>query len=173
MAKYYGAGKIIVTGRNEQSLKSLLTLGADEIVSVNQDDEAFTKEIKHLHHDTPIDVILDYLWGHTAELLLSCLRGNGSFTHTTRFVSIGAITGDIIRLSAENLRSVDLQLSGSGLGSWSKEEVQELFTDILPTAFKLAAEKKLVVNTVQVNLKDIEKLWNMEVPAGARLVVTM
>ncbi len=39
VAKHYGAGKIIVTGRNEQTLQSLLTLGADEIVSIKQHDE--------------------------------------------------------------------------------------------------------------------------------------
>ena len=30
IAKYYGAGKVIVTGRNENSLKALSALGADE-----------------------------------------------------------------------------------------------------------------------------------------------
>lgn len=173
MAKYYGAGKVVATGRNAQSLQSLLQLGADEIVSLKQDDEAIISQIKDIHSLTPIDVIIDYLWGHTAELILSCLKGKGAFTRTTRFVSIGAVTGDIIRLSAENLRSVDLRLSGSGLGSWSMQEVGELFTDILPTAFKLAAANKLVVPTIQVNLKDIEKLWDMDVPDGVRLVVTM
>ncbi|MGH2563206.1 MAG: hypothetical protein ACRDE8_09780 [Ginsengibacter sp.] len=95
------------------------------------------------------------------------------FTNKTRFVSIGAVTGDLIQLSAENLRSVDLQLSGSGLGSWTREEVKELLEDIIPTAFKLAAQNKLVVDTVSVDLKDIEKLWNMEVPDGKRLVVAI
>lgn len=39
--------------------------------------------------------------------------------------------------------------------------------------FQLAAENKLKVETVNVNLKDIEKLWNMEMPDGKRLVVIM
>lgn len=173
VAKHYGAKKIIVTGRNEQSLQSLLALGANEIVSLKQNDEAFVAQIKNIHNNTPIDVIIDYLWGHTAELILSSLKGKGMFTHKTRFVSIGAVTGDLIQLSAENLRSVDLQLSGSGLGSWKRAEVKELLEDILPTAFKLAVQNKLVVDTVSVNLKDIEKLWNMDVPDGKRLVVTI
>ena len=41
IAKHYGAKKIIVTGRNEDSLQALLALGADEIVSVKQDDDTF------------------------------------------------------------------------------------------------------------------------------------
>ena len=171
IAKHYGAQKIMVTGRNEQSLQSLLTLGADEIVSVKQNDEAFVAQIKKIHSNTPIDVIIDYLWGHTAELILSALQGRGSFTHKTRFVSIGSVTGDIIQLSAENLRSVDLQLSGSGLGSWTKDQMQKLFGEILPEMFQLAANKKLEVDATSVSLKDIERLWDMDMPDGKRLVV--
>ena len=173
IAKRYGAQKIIVTGRNEQSLQFLLTLGADEIISVKQDDEAFMAQIKNIHSNTPIDVIIDYLWGHTAELILSALKGRGSFTHKTRFVSIGSVTGDIIQLSAENLRSVDLQLSGSGLGSWTKDQMQKLFGEILPEMFQLAANRKLEVDTISISLKDIERLWDMDVPDGKRLVVTI
>lgn len=173
IARHYGARKIIVTGRNEQSLQSLLTLGADEILSVKQDDASFVSRIKAIHAITPIDVIIDYLWGHPAELILSALKGTGAFTHRTRFVSIGSVTGDIIQLSAENLRSVDLQLSGSGLGSWTKDEMKKLFDEILPEMFQLAANKKLEVGTLSVALKDIEKLWDINVPDGKRLVVTI
>lgn len=173
IAKYYGAKKIIVTGRNEQTLRSLTALGADEIISIKQDDDTFVAKIKEIHSNTPVDIIIDYLWGHTAELILAALKGNGSFTHKTRFVSIGAVTGDKIQLSAENLRSVDLQLSGSGLGSWSKEEMKKLFSEIIPSMFQLAADNKLKVDIEKVSLADIEKLWDMEMPEGKRLVVTI
>jgi NADPH:quinone reductase-like Zn-dependent oxidoreductase len=173
IAKHYGAKKIIVTGRNEETLKSLLALGADEIVSIKQDDEQFIAQLKEIHNNTPIDIIIDYLWGHTAELILSSLKGKGLFTHKVRFVSVGAVTGEKIQLSAENLRSVDLQLSGSGLGSWTKDEMQQLFSEIFPEMFQLAADNKLKVETEKVSLTDIEKLWDMEVPDGKRLVVTM
>lgn len=171
VAKHYGAKKIIVTGRNEQSLQVLLLLGADEIVSVKQSDEDFIKQIKAIHESTPIDVILDYLWGHTAELILSCLKGTGSFTHKTRFVSIGSVTGDIVQLSAQNLRSVDLHLTGSGLGSWTRDQTKTLLSHILPEMFNLAANGKLIVDTVTVELKDIESIWNKDVSDGKRLVV--
>lgn len=138
IAKHYGAKKVIVTGRNPQSLNELLSLGADEIVSVLQDDEQFKKQLAAIHTQTPIDVIIDYLWGHTAEMILACLKGDGSFTNKVRYVSIGSMSGDIIQLSAANLRSVDLQLTGSGLGAWSKNQVGLLFSEILPEMFQLA-----------------------------------
>lgn len=173
IAKHYGAKKIIATGRNEASLQALLALGADEIVSLKQDDDALIAQLKNIHQNTPVDIIIDYLWGHTAALILSVLKGKGSFSHRTRFVSIGAMTGDTIQLSAENLRSTDLQLSGSGLGSWRKDQVKLLFSEILPEMFQLAANNQLIADTHCVTMKDIEKLWEMDVPDGKRLVVTM
>ncbi|EJG02408.1 quinone oxidoreductase family protein [Flavobacterium sp. F52] len=171
IAKHYGAKNIIVTGRNEKSLESLLELGANEIISLKQDDVSFISQLKEIHKNTPIDIVIDYLWGHSAELIFSVLKGNGNFTHKTRYVSVGSMSGDTIQLSAQILRSVDLQLSGSGLGSWSKEEVKLLFSEILPEMFLLASKNILKVNIETVNLSDIEKMWNAEVPDGKRLVV--
>jgi NADPH:quinone reductase-like Zn-dependent oxidoreductase len=171
IARHYGAKWIIATGRNPQSLQELRELGADEIISVQQTDEQFTSRLKQIHQNTPVNVIIDYLWGHTAEMILASLKGSGSFTPRTRFVSVGSITGDLIQLSAANLRSVDIQLSGSGLGSWTKSQVRTLFTEILPEMFQLADEGKLKIETVFVALRDIEKLWDADVPDGKRLVV--
>lgn len=173
IARHYGAKRIIATGRNQGSLNDLISLGADETVSVLEDDESFAGKIKSIHQQTPIDVIIDYLWGTTAELILSCLKGDGSFGNRIRFVSVGSVTGDLIRLSAANLRSVNLELTGSGLGAWSKEQVRSLFTDILPEMFQLAAAGKLKVKTTSVQLASIADLWDLEVPDGQRLVVTI
>ena len=173
IAKYYGAKKVIATGRNPESLNELLALGADEVISVDQPDEAFIAQVKKMHNNTPLDIIIDYLWGHSAELLLAALKGDGSISTRTRFVSVGSVTGDKIQLSAENLRSVDIQLNGSGLGSWTKDQVRQLFSEMLPEMFQLAADGKLHMETTKVNLKDIETLWEMNVPGGQRLVVVM
>jgi NADPH:quinone reductase-like Zn-dependent oxidoreductase len=171
IAKHYGAGRVIATGRNPKSLQELLDLGADEIISVQQSDEQFAAQLREIHQKTPINVIIDYLWGHTAEMILASLKGTGSFTPRTRFVSVGSMTGDLIHLSAANLRSVDLQLSGSGLGSWTNGQVRILFAEILPEMFQLAADGKLKIETVSVKLRDIATLWYADVQDGKRLVV--
>jgi NADPH:quinone reductase-like Zn-dependent oxidoreductase len=173
LAKYYGDKKVIVTGRNSKSLNDLLTLGGDEVVSVLQDDEQFMSQLKAAHAENPIDIIIDYLWGHTAEMILACLKGDGSFTNKIRYVSVGSMAGDVIQLSAANLRSVDLQLTGSGLGAWSKQQVGLVFTEILPEIFQLASEGKLRVETTKVKLADITKLWDLDVADGQRLVVVI
>ena len=171
IAKYYGAKKVIATGRNEQSLKELIALGADEVIPLKQDDESLVAQIKEIHRQTPVDIVIDYLWGHSAELILSALKGNGGFSHRTRFVTVGGMMGDAITLSSSILRGTDIQISGSGLGSWSREEVKMLIAEILPEMFQLAADGKLKIETVSIKLEDIEKAWDMDVEGGKRLVV--
>jgi NADPH:quinone reductase-like Zn-dependent oxidoreductase len=172
LAKYYGARIVIATGRIPESLNELHSLGADETISIT-DEEAFRTELKALHSRTPFDVVIDYLWGQTAEQILNIVRGNGSFTNKVRFVSVGSMTGDIVRLSAAVLRSVDLQLTGSGMGAWSKVQIGKLFSEILPETFSLAAEGKLTVATTKVDWQDGTGFWNAEVPPGRRLVLTL
>lgn len=173
VARLYGAKNIIATGRNEASLQSLLTLGADEVVSLKQPDEDFVAKIKEIHNETPIDIILDYLWGHSIEMLLYALKGNGTFSHKTRLVSVGGMSGDTIQLSSQILRGTDIQISGSGLGSWTKDETRMLFTEIIPEMFQAAVEGKIKIDTETAEIKDVESVWNTEIPAGKRLVLTI
>jgi NADPH:quinone reductase-like Zn-dependent oxidoreductase len=106
-------------------------------------------------------------------MILACLKGDGSFTRRCRYVSVGSMAGDLITLSAANLRSVDLQLTGSGMGAWSKQQVRQMLSEILPEMFALATAGKLTIDTVTVKLENIGELWNMEIPRGHRLVVTI
>lgn len=173
IARLYGAGKIIVTGRNTEALQQLIPLGADELIAITPDDATFTSQLKAIHAQTPVNIVMDYLWGRTAELILHCLKGDGGFTAPIRYVSVGSMAGDHIQLSAAILRSVNLQLSGSGLGSWTKPEVQELFRDILPEMFRLAAEGTLKVPVHTIGMGDTATIWTQEVKNGERLVVTL
>ena len=170
LAKHYGAGKIIATGRDESMRKPLLEIGADEYILTN-DKNDFLEQLKEAHKKTPIDIVIDFLWGQPAEIILNALKGKGSFQNRTRFISVGSMAGENIQLSSSILRSVDLQISGSGMGSWTQEEMQKLFTEILPETFQMAADEKLKIETVTVNLNDIENVWNMNNEGGKRLVI--
>lgn len=171
IARHYGAGKVIATGRNEQTLQELLLLGADEVIPLGQGGEGFTTRVREAHRQSPIDVVVDYLWGASAEGILQALKGDGRASHRTRFVTIGGMTGDTITLSSSILRSTDIQISGSGLGSWSRGEVKQLITDMLPEMFQLAAAGALKIDTLTMPLQDIEKAWDMPVAGGKRLVI--
>jgi NADPH:quinone reductase-like Zn-dependent oxidoreductase len=171
IAKLYGSRKIIVTGRNEESLQALRELGADEVVSLKQEDDDFKQKIKEIHRQTPIDVVLDYIWGHSVEMILSAFKGDGTFSHKTKLVTIGGMSGDTIQLSSQILRGTDIHISGSGLGSWTKEESVRLFTEIIPEMYQAAVEGKIKMETEDVDIKNIETVWNAEIQSGKRLVI--
>ena len=173
VAKHYGAKKIIATGRNAAILDKLKSLGADEVIALTQDDAAITGRLKQIHTETPIDIVIDYTWGHPAELILNALKGGSvsMFTHRVRYVTVGSMAGDKIELSSNILRSSAIEILGSGLGSLSQNDMRLLNTEVLPEMFELAALGKLKTETTIAHLKDIETAWNMDAGAGKRLVV--
>ncbi|MFB6456596.1 zinc-binding alcohol dehydrogenase family protein [Chitinophaga sp. Hz27] len=173
LAKAQGAGKIIAAGRNEAVLETLQELGADETVSLKGSDAEIHARIQHQKSKHPFDVVLDYVWGVPAEILLDVLTGHDlhAVAHRTRYVQIGEMAGPVIRLSAAALRSNSLELYGVGAGSVPKEVLQEAFTCTLPELFQLAAIGKLKIDTAPVKLKDIASAWNSAEQAGKRMVV--
>lgn len=172
IAKYYGAQKVIVTGRNQEILEQLKDLGADNIVTLQQDDTEFISKIKEIHKETPIDIVLDYIWGHPMEMILKALKGGGinSFTHPLKIVTVGDMAGKTITLDSATLRSSDIQILGSGLGSLSKQDIEEFDKEILPEMFQLAAKGKLKIEVTTYPLENIQEAWNSS-EKGKRVVV--
>lgn len=175
VAKHYGASKIIVTGRNADSLEKLIQLDADKIISLKQDDELIIKKLKQINNDSPIDIVIDYLWGHPIELIIKSLLGTGlnPFNRPVRIVSVGDIAEGNINLSSAILRSSAIEILGSGLGSFSQNDMKMFSSQILPEMFQLAADKKLIIETQVEKLPDIETVWNKGIDAGKRLVISM
>lgn len=175
IAKFYGANKVFTTGRNEGSLQKTIALGADQTVSLKQNDEAIIEQLKNLHKAHPIDLVIDYVWGKPIELIISALKGGGlhNFTHKTRIVTVGSMAGENINLSSGVLRSSAIEILGSGFGSLSQKDLKMLSQDILPELFQLAADGKLQMELVVESIKDIESLWTKKIAAGKRLVIAI
>jgi NADPH:quinone reductase-like Zn-dependent oxidoreductase len=173
VAKHYSADKIIVTGRNAESLEKLTQLGADHIISLRQDDETIINALKEINKTSPIDIVIDYLWGHSIELIIKSLKGGGinSFTHPVKIVTVGDMGGENINLSSGTLRSTSIEISGSGFGALSKDDIKKFDTEILPEMFQLAADRKLIIETQVESLENIETAWNQHIGAGKRLVI--
>ncbi|RFS20496.1 zinc-binding alcohol dehydrogenase family protein [Chitinophaga silvatica] len=175
IAKYYGAGKVIATGRNDNALQALKKLGADQVISLEQDDDYIRAQFKALNQESPIDIVIDYLWGHPVELLIDGLKGGGlnQVSHRTRIITVGSMAGENILLTSAALRSSGIEILGSGIGSLSPQAMQELYSKVLPDLFQQAAKGKLKLATITAELKDIETVWNATIPTGKRLVITM
>jgi NADPH:quinone reductase-like Zn-dependent oxidoreductase len=173
LARHFGASTILATGRDPSSLEQLAGLGATEVLSLGQEDSTFVKRIRDLHERSPINVVIDYLWGHPAELILQALKGSGAFTPRIRFVTVGSMAGENITLPSGILRSSAIELLGSGIGSLSKAEMEYFYSRILPEMFLLAAAGDLRLPTETAPLSEIAHAWNKPIDAGKRLVIKM
>jgi NADPH:quinone reductase-like Zn-dependent oxidoreductase len=166
IARYLGAGKVIATGRNRASLEALPELGADVVISLEQSAAALAKLFQH--EMAEVDIVLDYLWGQPAELLLSAIAAQGQHDPSPRlrFVQIGSIAGPTVALPAATLRSTGLELLGSGLGSLPQ---RALLSAVAGVAQALLSGR-LIMEHRRIPLREVEQSWNL--PTADRIVYT-
>jgi NADPH:quinone reductase-like Zn-dependent oxidoreductase len=167
IARYLGAGKVIATGRNRATLEKLAALGADAVIPLEDSAEsmaaAFARGIEG------VDIILDYLWGKPAELLIVAVARQGGHDPAprVRLVQIGSMAGAVVALPAAALRSSGLELMGSGIGSVSIGSLVR----VIGAAARAIVPGKFAIEAEAVPLKDVEATWNAR--AEGRIVYTM
>ncbi|AOI59881.1 quinone oxidoreductase family protein [Burkholderia diffusa] len=141
IAKHLGAAKVIATGRNAAALHALLNAGADAVVSLQQDDAHLARMLEP-HFREGVDVVLDYLWGASAQALLVAGAKATRAGRRLRFVQIGSIGGADVVLPGAVLRATAIELMGSGLGSVSLPRllasVRGVFGAIRPAGLAIA-----------------------------------
>jgi NADPH:quinone reductase-like Zn-dependent oxidoreductase len=155
VAKYLGASKIIATGRDERALGELAALGADEIISLKQPGDHLLRSFRAAL--SGVQVVLDYLWGLSAELILKAAEGHGAKEGAPRirFVQIGSISGNTITLGAGLLRSSGVELLGSGLGSLSAQQILQSLTAM----YAAASTVQFAIDVDPVPLAEVEEAW--------------
>ncbi|MDV6167994.1 zinc-binding alcohol dehydrogenase family protein [Flavobacterium sp. DG1-102-2] len=169
MAKLRGAAKVIVTGRNQAILEELKALGADEVISLSQEDSAIIKQIQESHAQTPIDIVLDYVWGHPVELILDAFKSLPP--RRLKIVTIGNMAGANISLQSALLRSTQIEFLGSGIGSIPFADIHNYMEQELPKVFELAAKGKIKIDLEMTELKDVETVWSQTEKPGSRIVI--
>jgi NADPH:quinone reductase-like Zn-dependent oxidoreductase len=165
VAKYLGASKIIATGRDEKVLAQLGVLGASETISLRQPEDNLLRRFKSALSD--VQIVLDYLWGPSAELILKAAAGHGSpqGEPRIRFVQVGSISGNAITLPAQLLRSSGVELLGSGLGSLSSRQILQSLTRM----FAAVTEVHFAIDIDKVPLAEVEEAWTRK-EDGRRIV---
>ena len=151
IARYLGAKKIIATGRNAQSLAAL---DADECIQLTADDKTLSGQFSAVSA-AQIDVVIDYLWGHSAELLLPALAKYTPAGSPVRYVQVGSLAGADIALNGAVLRSAPLLLMGSGIGSLSVSQLLAATGEML----QAAVPGKLTIATTPRPLQEIAAAW--------------
>ncbi len=170
-AKYYGAGRVIVTGRDEERLEYLKSLGADDTLPLTPDYAEFEARLSSIIKDYPIDTVLDYTWGEPAERIIEILKNGRS--HATRFINIGSNAGTKISLDANTVRGSAIEVLGMGLGSYTGNEISRINAEFVPKMYQLAAKGGLKLNIETAPLSDIKHVWESPTEAGTRMVLLM
>jgi NADPH:quinone reductase-like Zn-dependent oxidoreductase len=154
IAKHLGAKKVIATGRDAESLSSVAALGADMTIPLVESEAALEKSFKEQFAEG-VDVVIDYLWGKSAERLLIAGAKAGADAVPIRFVQIGSVSGPDITLPSAVLRSSAIELMGSGIGSIPLDRLVDAIGALLqataPGGFEIAAKP--------VPLSDVERAW--------------
>ena len=167
VAKLLGAGKVIATGRNEASLKLVSTLGADEVISLLQNDEQLAESFIAVRGEQGFDVVLDFLWGHPAEVLIDTFipKEAGFAKKRIRYMQIGQKAGSHISITGSAFRTSGLEMMGIG-----KITNEVLYAEI-DTIWNWIKENKLFMDIERVPLKNISEAWQRTELAGRRLVI--
>jgi NADPH2:quinone reductase len=167
VAKRLGARRVIAAGRNPQALVKLKELGADAVISLDQDQSSLVSAFRTELAESGVDIVLDYLWGAPAERVFEAISQKGlrKAAARIRFVQIGESAGKAISLTAATLRSSGLELLGSGFGSASLDQIKQALVEF----FQIAAKQPFQFRTKAAPLRDVEALWN-NTEEGTRLV---
>lgn len=167
IAKRLGAKRIVAAGRDPRALAELGSLGADAVISLREGREEIVRAFRREFMENNIDVVLDYVWGTTAEQALEAISQKGfqQARRRIRFLEIGASSGPAISLPAAALRSSGLEMYGSGFGSVPMERIFESIRELLNEA----AKEPFRMKVERAPLNEVEHLWNTA-QAGERRV---
>jgi NADPH:quinone reductase-like Zn-dependent oxidoreductase len=156
IAKFMGAKRVIATGRNIEALEQLKIIGADATIPLTLSPNELEMAFMEQFGGEGVDVVLDYLWGQSAEILIMAGAKAGKEAVPIRFVQIGALSGGNIVLPSAVLRSSALVLMGSGIGSVPLEGLIGAIGGVL----QAVVPARLKIETRVVPLAQVEDTWN-------------
>jgi NADPH:quinone reductase-like Zn-dependent oxidoreductase len=166
IARYLGARRIVATGRDGTALSGLPALGADVTIALTNDRAAMQAAFEQAFGQG-VDVVVDYLWGPTAEALVVAAARAAPEAVPIRYVQVGAASGGDVTLPGAALRSSALQLMGSGIGSIPQPRILAAIRGVLEAA--PAAGWRIATRALP--LAQVATAWNAG-DARSRVVLT-
>ena len=125
-------------------MAGLEALGADVLIPLDQPANSLTKAFRTEIKNDGVDVVLDYLWGPSAESLIAAAAGHGSrdAEPRIRFVQIGSLSGGTITLPAGSLREAKSENAAALWHSLRSEPGWTSLDTMLEEVAKLTAHSK-------------------------------
>ncbi|WP_252902467.1 quinone oxidoreductase family protein [Paucilactobacillus hokkaidonensis] len=153
ISHYLGAKSVVAIGRNRDKLAKLT---AEKTISLLDEPAKLKQEIKEV---ADVDVVLDYLWGDAAkQVMLALLPARSNHSQSLTWIEIGSMAGADLVLPSAALRSINLNLIGSGQGSIDPK----LFLTELPALAQLISQGKFNVDVEAVPLDQVTSKWNLK-----------
>lgn len=168
IAKYLGAGRVIATGRDTDTLTRLRELGADHTVDLTLDAEEVTDTLAGYFSDGRIDVVLDYLSGGPTETVLAAAGRGHQGAEPIRYVIAGGAAGATTSVPTSVLGSTSIVVMGSGIGAVRVPDIIRSASQ----ALHIAGEAKLQIDVHEVPLSDVERAWTADY-GRSRIVFTV
>ena len=91
IAKHMGAKKVIATGRDPEALRQVESLGADITIDLTLEQKDLEGALGTQFSGDGVDVVLDYLFGKSAETLLTAIARTGRGSRPIRYVAVGGV----------------------------------------------------------------------------------
>lgn len=157
IAKYLGASKVIATGRSTEALERVQALGADVIIPLSTHESGLNRQLVEIFSEG-VDIVLDFLWGRSAELILAAAVKGGAPGVPVRYVQIGSISGPDITLAGAILRASAIELMGSGIGSIPVDQ----FMQVTASLMDAARGEQLKIATAPVPLSEVGCAWSLD-----------
>jgi NADPH:quinone reductase-like Zn-dependent oxidoreductase len=173
LAKHLGAARVVATGRNEDELKELKTLGADVMIpfTLGSSDPSGAKRYEEAliqEFANGIDVVVDYVWGESARTIIVAIAKGIDDATPVRFVHVGGASGEeSIDLPGAGLRSSAIVLMGSGFKSVRSSALLRAIKNV----FEATIPGRLRIATKTVPLSEVEEYWSA--PGKPRVVFTL
>jgi len=169
IAKELGARRIIGTGRSQASAQKVIQAGADAFICLEQSDRELAEAFRRERGDG-YDVVLDYLSGRPAEILLSSFvpEAIGFAANRTRYVVIGGLAGSNITFPSQAIITSGVEIYGFGMTNTSENLRNR--SEGVALVWDMMKRGVLNIETVKVPLQEIAEAWNME-EHGRRIVI--
>jgi len=155
VAKVLGAGHVTAAGRDGERLAGLVSIGADELVGLDDLDGAA---------GAGYDVVVDPLWGPYAGPGLRLLADGG------RLLNVGQAAGAVAELSAGPLRHRGVSVIGFSGAGVAPAPAAAAYREVAAAV----VAGRIVVDVATYPLAEVATAWRAQAASpGRKLVVTM
>ena len=159
-ARVLGAARVVAAGRDQKRLERALELGADEAISVDQDD--LVERIREACGGDGPSLVVDPLWGEPARAVSEAAAPNA------RIVQMGQSAGTDATFASSVVRGKQLSILGYSNFRLTPEERIAAYRDL--TAHVAAGRIQVDVETFQ--LARVADAWRAQ-QEGVKAVVVL